>query len=306
LGSCGDQRPSLADCVTGIKARDRRPPPHGLDVEYILFLHRWKRAVTKIAREGVTLAYEDTGRGDPPFLFVHGVACDRSYFAPQVEHFRRSHRTVSVDLRGHGESDCPHQEYTMTDFAGDLSWLCEQLNVTRPVIVGHSMGGVVALVLAAQYPDLPAAVVMVDAPIAAIDGPPSASDPRRRMLDALKGPDYANGVRSFVDRMFLPTDDAARRSRITRGMTSTPQHVFASAVEQVWNCNLPAAASACRVPTLYIQAAGPRPELGRLGDLCPQLAIGRTVGAGHFNMLEVPEQVNAMIARFLATTTMPR
>ena len=194
----------------------------------------------------------------------------------------------------------------MTGFAGDLAWLCEQLNVRRPVVVGHSMGGVVALFLAAEHPDLPAAIVMVDAPIAAMDGRPSVSDPRRRMLDALKGPDYAKGVRSFVDRLFLPTDDAERRERITRGMTSTPQHVFASAVEQVWSCDLPAAASACKVPTLYIQAAGPRPELGRLGDLCPQLVIGRTVGAGHFNMLEVPEQVNAMIARFLATATLPR
>ena len=262
--------------------------------------------MAKLAREGVALAYEEAGSGDPPFLFVHGVACDRSYFTAQVEHFRRSQRTVSVDLRGHGESDSPHQEYTVIGFADDLSWLCEKLNVKRPVVVGHSLGGIVALVLAAQYPDLPAAVVMVDAPIGAMDGPPSASDPRRRMLDALKGPRYADGVRSFVDRLFLPTDDAERRARITRGMASAPQHVFASAVEQVWSCDLPAAASACRVPTLYIQAAGPRPELARLGDLCPQLAIGRTVGAGHFNMLEVPEQVNAMIARFLATTTLSK
>jgi pimeloyl-ACP methyl ester carboxylesterase len=258
--------------------------------------------VAKLAREGVALAYEEAGSGDPPFLFVHGVACDRSCFASQVEQFRRGHRTVSVDLRGHGESDKPHQEYTISGFADDLAWLCEQLNVERPVVVGHSLGGVVAMVLAAQYPDLPTAIVMVDAPIAAIDGPPSASDPRRRMLDALKGPGYADGVRSFVDRLFLPTDDAERRARITRTMTAAPQHVFASAVEQVWSCNLTAAAAACRVPTLYIQAAGPRPELGRLGELCPQLAVGRTVGAGHFNMLEVPEQVNAMIARFLATT----
>src|SRR5262245_10198695 len=124
-------------------------------------------AVARLVREGVVLAYDDAGSGDPPFLFVHGVACDRSYFAPQVAYFRPGHRTVSVDLRGHGESDSPDQEYTMTGFAADLSWLCEQLNVTRPVVVGHSMGGVVALVLAAHYPDLPAAVIMVDAPIAA-------------------------------------------------------------------------------------------------------------------------------------------
>jgi pimeloyl-ACP methyl ester carboxylesterase len=59
------------------------------------------------------------------------------------------------------------------------------------------------------------------------------------------------------------------------------------------------------VPALYIQAARPRPELERFGELCPQLVIGRTVGAGHFHQLEVPDQVNAMIERFLAVLTQP-
>ena len=85
-------------------------------------------------------------------------------------------------------------------------------------------------------------------------------------------------------------------------MTSAPRHVFASAIEQAWSCDLAGAAAACKVPALYIQAAAPRPELELLGELCPQLVIGRTVGAGHFNMLEVPDQVNAMIERFLAVS----
>ena len=53
------------------------------------------------------------------------------------------------------------------------------------------------------------------------------------------------------------------------------------------------------MPALYIQAAGDKPELPRFQELCPQVVIGRTVGAGHFNMLEVPDQVNAMLSRFL-------
>ena len=60
------------------------------------------------------------------------------------------------------------------------------------------------------------------------------------------------------------------------------------------------AARACTVPVLYIQAAGEKPELARFQELCPQAILGRTVGAGHFNMLEVPDQVNAMLSRFLA------
>jgi pimeloyl-ACP methyl ester carboxylesterase len=52
-----------------------------------------------IARNGVKLAFEDRGAGKPAFVFVHGTACDRSFLAPQAEHFARQHRVVSVDLR---------------------------------------------------------------------------------------------------------------------------------------------------------------------------------------------------------------
>ena len=58
-------------------------------------------------RDGVKLAFEETGHGTPVVL-IHGWTCDRSYFAPQRDHFARAHRVVSVDLRGHGESDKPH------------------------------------------------------------------------------------------------------------------------------------------------------------------------------------------------------
>jgi pimeloyl-ACP methyl ester carboxylesterase len=64
------------------------------------------------------------------------------------------------------------------------------------------------------------------------------------------------------------------------------------------------AARACRAPVAYLSAAVPLIEmarnLDRLHALCPQLIVAKTLGAGHFSPLEVPDQVNAMIARFLA------
>jgi hypothetical protein len=87
-----------------------------------------------IKKEGVTLAYQDINPGSPPMLFVHGWGCDHTAFAPQAEFFRRSHRVVSVDLRGHGKSDAPHQDYTMAAFADDLAWLCTELALTKPIV----------------------------------------------------------------------------------------------------------------------------------------------------------------------------
>jgi pimeloyl-ACP methyl ester carboxylesterase len=138
-------------------------------------------------KEGVTLAYQDINPGSPPMLLVHGWGCDHTALAPQAEFFRHSHRVVSVDLRGHGKSDAPHQDYTMAVFADDLAWLCTELALTKPIVVGHSMGGNVALELAARHPEIPASIVLIDSLILPHQ---SMLNALQWMVEALRGPDY--------------------------------------------------------------------------------------------------------------------
>lgn len=250
-----------------------------------------------VNRDGVKLFFEEAGGKGAPIVFVHGWCCDHTYFAPQVEHFRRTHRVVAVDLRGHGQSDKPAQDYTMAAFADDLVWLCRQLGVTRPVVIGHSMGGVIAMVLAAQFPDVPAAIVSVDSPIL-----PSAPlpDTLAPFVAALRSPAYRQAQRQFVnDMLFIPADDSERKGRIIDAMSAAPQPVMVSAFENLFNFDHAATAAQCRVPWLALYAQQPVSDLPRLRELCPHLVTGQTVGAGHFHQLEVPEQVNAMIERFL-------
>ena len=73
---------------------------------------------------GLRLAYETAGAGDPPMIFVHGWACDRSYFAPQFRHFAAGHAVAALDLRGHGESSHPAPgpgTYDIDVLAGDVA-----------------------------------------------------------------------------------------------------------------------------------------------------------------------------------------
>ena len=95
----------------------------------------------RLRRDGVALFYEEAGFGEPPMLLVHGLACDHTHFTPQLEHFSGDHRVVAVDLRGHGQSDAPRQEYTIEGFADDLAWVCARLGLENPIVVGHSLGG---------------------------------------------------------------------------------------------------------------------------------------------------------------------
>ena len=245
--------------------------------------------------------YEEAGGGEPPVLLVHGWCCDHTYFAPQVEHFAgRGHRVVAVDLRGHGKSDKPQQNYTMEVFADDLAWICEQIGLTKAVVIGHSMGGIVAFDLAARYPELTTAVVMLDA---AVVLPSAAREAIPGFLQALRGPDYREVLRNYVtSSLFIPTDDEERRERILDGMSSAPRHVMISAMEGLRDYDPNVAAGGLAVPGLYVAAdeLQPRSDMTRFHELFPQMLYGKTVGSGHFCQLEVPEQVNAMIERFLA------
>jgi pimeloyl-ACP methyl ester carboxylesterase len=116
----------------------------------------------KLARDGIELSFDVAGTGSPQFLFVHGLGGNRTHFTPQMEYFFRQGRTLNAELRGHGESDKPKQQYSIEGFAEDLVWLCAQQQITQPVIVGQSMGGNMALEIAARYPDFPAALVLLD------------------------------------------------------------------------------------------------------------------------------------------------
>ena len=254
-----------------------------------------------LRRDDVVLHFEQTEGSAQPIVLVHGWCCDHTYFAAQAEHFARTgHGVVAVDLRGHGRSDKPQQAHTMQVFADDVAWLCGQLGLEKPIVIGHSMGGNVAFELAARYPDLPGAIVMLDAPVVR---PAASYAAIPAFLDQLRGPAYAAAQRDYVARaLFIATDDAGRKARILDAMASVPQHVMVAAFEGLRDYDASEAQGRIAAPSLYIAANEPQPrcDIARLRELVPHLHYGQTVGSGHFCQIEVPAQINAMIDRFLA------
>jgi hypothetical protein len=109
--------------------------------------------------------------------------------------------------------------------------------------------------------------------------------------------------KAWVGGFFLPTDDDELKAEILEGMSSLPPYVMSSSLDHhILSWDGAAVVAACKLPALLIAAATPLADLKRMRQLCPQLVVGQTVGAGHFNNRVVPEQVNAMIERFLATS----
>ena len=83
-------------------------------------------------------------------------------------------------------------------------------------------------------------------------------------------------------------------------MTALPTAIAAASIRAIEQFDGVGALGAVAVPLLFIGAATPTDTATELRSACPTITLGQTVGAGHFNQLEVPEQVNLMIERFLA------
>ena len=245
----------------------------------------------------VRLYYERAGEGDPELLLVPGWCCDHTAFRPQFEHFARTHAVTALDPRGCGQSDAPETGYSIPELADDVAAFCTAVGIEKPVVAGHSLGGMIAVELGARYPDLPSALVLVDP--GPIDPLPETVEFFRRFADQLAGPDGEALRREYVADM--GTHDETLGRWIVDLMCGVPQHVAAAVIGGVtsWNGRDPLAGCTC--PVLVLRAdVWPGTDVLRLLEIKPDLEIGITVGAGHFHQLEVPEQVNAMIERFLA------
>jgi len=250
-----------------------------------------------IVHKGIKLAYDDQGAGKPAFVFVHGWTCNRSFFAPQAAHFARRHRVVSVDLRGHGESDKPEGPYPITAYTDDIAHIIDHLELGKVVAVGQSMGGTAVLQLAVTYPDHVAAIVMVDPGPYVL--PPEVRSRLEETVAAIEAGNQEPRQQAIATQMFLPTSDRKLVEDITRVMMATPSHVAASAMRGVLEFDGKAVAEQCKTPALHLATALYRTPPHIMSQWLPHVVNGWTVGAGHFSQLEVPDQVNAMIEGFL-------
>jgi 3-oxoadipate enol-lactonase len=117
--------------------------------------------MTKTRINNIEIAYDDTGSG-PAVLLIHGYPFNRSMWAEQVSALADSHRVVTLDLRGHGESESSTGASTMKLMAEDVAALMDELQIDRAVIGGLSMGGYVALAFYQLFPERVEKLLLAD------------------------------------------------------------------------------------------------------------------------------------------------
>ena len=252
--------------------------------------------MAEVAEAGATIHFRDEGSGPgTPFVFIHGWACDSSAWQPQVQDLKRDHRCISVDLRGRGESATvgPYDVFTA---AADVARVIRVLALPPVIVVGHSLGGIVALCLNEIEPELVVGVVTGDSPLE-LDGP------RRwpRTVAALREAGSMEPVQAFVESFFIESTPEALAADV-RAMMLTCDAVVAAGMLEEGGRVADALPELIRLadakPFMAFWAEKPLGEPNLLRDLATFVRQEPIAGAGHFFQLERPAITNALLRAF--------
>ena len=231
--------------------------------------------------------------GSLPVVLVHSLAGNSGHWVAQLQHLRPQRRAVSLDVRGHGRSEPPRDgDYAITAMAGDVAAVVDALKLARFVLVGHSMGGAVALTYAGQHPDRVAGLVMID-PIG--DG---------KQIPPAEGESFLAGFESNYDSTSqaywtsIAGPDSSIRQRLLHDLTNTPQRTVVQVLRHVMTFDPDPALSRYSGPRLSIVTPhNDMPfSLHRLGSGFPYRIVE---GTGHWIQLDKPEVVNRLLDEFL-------
>ena len=249
---------------------------------------------TVASADGVPIRYHAEGRGEPALVFIHGWSCDRSHWAEQVARFSAERQVITLDLAGHGESGRERQVWTVESLAADVRAVVLALDLRRVVLIGHSLGGPVAIEAAGRMPERVAAVIGVDA----LHDVERKSDPAQvQALVERWEKDFAGTAEKFVDFLLPQGCDPAIRERLRAQFAAAPPDVALALLRAQFDYDLPAALERVHVPIRAINTTLPSNlEAGRRHAADFAVVDLSALQLGHFPMLTAPTLFDQKLA----------
>ena len=178
------------------------------------------------SKDSVKIYYSDVGQGDTALVFIHGWMCDSNYWQQQVDYFKTKFRVVTIDLAGHGQSGLERRDYSIVKFADDVAVVINNLQLKKVILVGHSMGGPVALEAANHLLGKVVGVIAVDSFATGFQWP--EKDKIREVVGPFKE-NFREQTYDLVTSMFPENANPAIVNEIASDMASGPEQVGISA-----------------------------------------------------------------------------
>ncbi len=244
-------------------------------------------------------------RSGPTLVFIHGWMCDRSYWRFQTPHFAQNYRVITIDLPGHGQSSDSRQKWSMAAFGRDVASVVAASGSQTVILIGHSMGGPVAIEAARQMPGRVQAVIGVDT----LKRPTFKRDKAEfeAMMSHLGANFYAATHSMARDRYFHPASNPALADWVAADMASAPATIALDLVRALEDYDAPGGISAITdIPLGFINSDASAVDNAALTRLHPGVTVVQLPKVRHFLMMEDPAAFNqalqAMITKLSSAT----
>lgn len=256
-----------------------------------------------IRANDVVLHYSDQGgQSAPAIVFSNSLGTDFRIWDDVVDRFGAGFRFIRYDKRGHGLSDATPAPYRIADHLDDLALLLDDLNVSDAVVVGLSVGGMIAQGLAASRPDLVKALVLCDT-----GHKIGTAELWNGRIDAIEKGGIASISDAILERWFTSayrSDDNVDFRAYRNMLERTPVAGYVGTAAAIRDADFTESTSRLTVPTLCVvgeEDGATSPDLvGELAGLIEGAQFEVIPRAGHLPCIEQPVRLAGLISDFLA------
>jgi len=267
--------------------------------------HQINQMDVRQVRDVAGISYLQAGNpAATPILFLHGIGGAADAFAPQLDHFGRDYRAIAWNMPGYAHS-APLPLVTMAALAASLAGFIEALGLDRPILVGHSIGGMVVQRLVAEAPQIARALVL--AQTSAVFG---SRDPAwaEAFIEARLGPlDAGKSVADIapdsIRDLVGENADPAGIARALECMQAVPDSTYRDMVLAMPGFDGRDALPRIAVPTLVLAGSADRnaPPSGmeRMAARIPGARYAVLEDVGHLAYAEQPQRFNEAVGQFL-------
>jgi pimeloyl-ACP methyl ester carboxylesterase len=250
--------------------------------------------------DGLHIEYRVYGKGDPAIVLIHGWATDANYWSAQIDPLKSKYTVVAVDLAGHGASTKSRTDWSMGNYGEDVATVVRTLPNQQVILVGHSMGGTVALEATPRIGDRVIGIIVVDA-LKSVGLPPLPKGEIEKRVAPFRA-DFIGSVRKYAaEELFEKGADPVFVQKVAYDMSLEPPEVGVPSLQALLSMDFKTVLPKIHVPVLAINSDMGATDEKRIRKSLPGFEADIIPHTSHFLMMEVPEKFNPILLRDIAT-----
>jgi len=254
--------------------------------------------------DGVHIEYQVYGHGDPAIVLVHGWSNNANYWNAQLDDLKARYTVVTLNLAGHGASERNRSDWSMANYAADVAAVVHAIPNRKVVLVGHGMGGIVALEAARLIGGRVTGIIAVDS-LKTIGQPPMPKAQFDELLRPFRS-DFIGHMHDFVGAYLFTKDaDPLFVRKVADDMAHASPQVAVPSLEALYRYDF-AALPEMRVPIIAINSDLHMPtDEARIRKFAPTFRSIVVPGTGHFLMMESAQRFNPILLQAIASLEKP-